>query len=120
MIDFNALVLGPATNVFAISIRVSPLVTQPGAPAYDARGVYSSTALDVVMGDDTIFSDQQTKLGIRLSEFPTPPPDRGDLIEMTEPTHPTFGMKYWVGDSDLDGQGGCDLLLRTQQDTPTL
>ena len=117
--DFEGLVLHPATNVFAITIRVTPLVTQPGAPPYDARGVYSSSPVDVMMGNDTIFSDQSTKLGIRLREFAVPP-DRGDLIEMTDPTHWTFGTKYWVGDSDMDGQGGCDLLLRTQQDTPTL
>lgn len=118
MIDFDALVLKPIHDVFAIAVRVTPLVSQPGEPAYDARMAYTSTALDVVMQDDTIFSDQQTKLGLRYKEFPTAIPDRGDLIEIMEPSHWAFGKKYWVGDVDDDGQGGADLLLRAQQDTP--
>lgn len=120
MIDFDKLVLSPITDIFAIAIRVTPTTSQPGQPAYDARAVYSSSPLDVVMQEDTIFSDQQTKLDIRLSEFPNPPPDRGDEVEMMQPNHPSFGQKYWIGDSDLDGQGGCTLLLRTQQTTPAL
>jgi hypothetical protein len=115
MIDFDALVLKPATDVFAISVSITPLVTQPGAPAYPVRGVYSSSKLDVVMQDETIFSDQQTKLEIRKAEFPDPPPDRGDLVEITQSNHPAFGQRYWIGDQDLDGQGGISLLLRTQQ-----
>jgi hypothetical protein len=119
MIDFDQLVLKPATDVFAIAISVTPTVTQPEAPPYNARGVYSSTKIDVVMQNDTIFSDQETKLDIRLAEFPDPPPDRGDLVEITEPTHPAFGTQYWIGDQDLDGQGGCTLLLRTQMPSDT-
>jgi len=112
-------VLGPADGVFAITVLVTPLVSQPGKPAYMGQGVYSSTPLDVVLQDETIFSDQQTSLDIRLSLFPVPPPDRGDQIEITQPEHPAFGSLYWVGDSDLDGQGGAKLLLRTQQDPPS-
>jgi hypothetical protein len=119
MIDFDALVLKPATDVFAISVSITPLVTQPGAPAYNVRGVYSSTRLDVIMQDEAIFSDQQTKLDIRAKEYPIPAPDRGDLVEITQVNHPAFGQKYWIGDQDLDGQGGISLMLRTQQPVET-
>jgi hypothetical protein len=118
MIDFDTLVLQTAGDIFKIAIRVTPLVTQPGAPAYDNFGVLSSTALDVVMQDDTIFSDQQTKLGVRHKDFDVTP-DRGDLIEITQQNHWAFGFKFWVGDVDDDGQGGCDLLLRTQEPPDT-
>jgi len=115
MIDFDALVLNPATDIFSIVISVTPLVTQPGVPAYTARGVYNKRDLDVEMQDGTIFSDHEVSLGIRLRDFASGPPDQGDLITIIDVRHPAFGQQYWVGDSDEDGQGGAMLLLRTKE-----
>lgn len=114
MIDFDALVLKPAGDVFSIAVTYEPLVSQPGAPAFPVRGVYSSTALDVELQDGAIFSDQQTSLGVRLADFAAYP-DEGDLVTMMEPSHPTFGRQYWVGDLDEDGQGGGMLMLRYKE-----
>jgi hypothetical protein len=114
MIDFDALVLKPAGVIFQIRISVTPLVTQPGLPAYEASGVYNKRDLDVEMQDGTIFSDHQVSLGIRLWDFVVPP-DQGDLITIIDDRHPAFGEQYWVGDSDQDGQGGAMLLLRTKE-----
>jgi hypothetical protein len=111
MVDFDRLVLSPASDIFSIQCRFTPLVSQPGEPAFDLRGVYSSSALDVQMQDETIFSDQQTSLGIRLRDF-VAVPEGGDLVEITDPMHPALGRKYWIGDLDEDGQGGGLLLLR--------
>lgn len=113
-VDFDALVLSKCEDIFAIECTFTLLVSNPAAPPVVARGVYSSGPIDVGMQDDTIFSDQETSLGIRIRDF-TVAPDRGDLVEITEASHPAFGMKYWIGDSDLDGQGGAKLLLRTQE-----
>src|SRR4051812_22433937 len=99
MIDFDALVLKPASVIFEIKISVTPLVTQPGEPAYDATGVYNKRDLDVEMQDGTIFSDHEVSLGIRLWDF-VKPPDQGDLITITDIRHPAFGQQYWVGDMD--------------------
>ena len=115
MIDFDALVLKPASAIFEIKISVTPLVTQPGVPVYFAAGVYNKRDLDVEMQDGTIFSDHQVSLGIRLRDFPDGPPDQGDLITIVDIRHPAFGQQYWVGDSDEDGQGGAMLLLRTKE-----
>ena len=114
MIDFDALVLKPASLIFEIKVSVAPLVTQPGAPAYGATGVYNKRDLDVEMQDGTIFSDHEVSLGIRVWDFAVPP-DQGDLITITDTRHPAFGQQYWVGDSDEDGQGGATLLLRTKE-----
>lgn len=115
MIDFDALVLKRAGMIFEIEIIVTPLVTQPGVPAYPAHGVYSKRDLDVEMQDGTIFSDHEVSLGIRLWDFYPAPPDQGDLITITDTRHPACGQQYWVGDSDEDGQGGATLLLRTKE-----
>jgi hypothetical protein len=114
MIDFDALVLTPASRIFEIKISVTPLVTQPGEPAYDATGVYNKRDLDVEMQDGTIFSDHEVSLGIRLWDFVVPP-DQGDLITITDTRHPAYGQQYWVGDMDEDGQGGGMLMLRTKE-----
>jgi hypothetical protein len=113
MVDFDRLVLSPASDIFSIKCRFTPLVSSPGGPAFDLRGVYSSTPVDVQMQDETVFSDQQTSLGIRLRDFPQAQPDRGDLVEIIDTMHPHCGRKFWVGDLDEDGQGGAMLMLRT-------
>jgi len=114
VIDFDQLVLNKCEDIFSLACRFTLLVSAPGSPSVLARGIYWSGPTDVMMQDETIFSDQETSLGIRIRDFVIPP-DRGDLVEIVEPTHPAFGKRYWIGDSDLDGQGGAKLLLRTQQ-----
>jgi hypothetical protein len=114
MIDFDALVLSTCEDIFSIVVRFTLAATKPEAPPVVARGVYSSAPVDVQMQDDTIFSDQQTSLGIRLRDFEIPP-DRGDIVEIIDERHPAFGKKYWIGDSDEDGQGGAMLMLRTKE-----
>ena len=108
-IDFSTLVLLPGMTTFAISVTVRPEVSQPGAPDYAARGVFSSGPTDVQMQDGTIFSDQQTTLGIRLREWSVPPVN-GDRITPTEGE--AAGTTFWVADSSLDGQGGMTITLR--------
>ena len=112
MVDFDRLVLSPASDIFSIKVRFTPLASSPGEPAFVLRGVYSSAPVDVQMQDETIFSDQQTSLGIRFRDFPVKLPDRGDLVEIIDTMHPHLGRKYWIGDVDEDGQGGGTLMLR--------
>ena len=112
MVDFDKLVLSPASDIFSIRVMFTPLVSSPGDQPFILRAVYSSAPLDVQMQDETIFSDQQTSMGIRFRDFPGAPPDRGDLVEIIDQTHPHLGRKFWVGDCDEDGQGGGTLLLR--------
>jgi hypothetical protein len=111
-VNFDALVLSPCEDIFAIACRFT-LASDPANPVI-GRGVYSSAPLNVVMENETIFSDQQTSLGIRLRDFVIAP-DRGDVVEIIDANHPAYGKTYWIGDSDLDGQGGVTLLLRTQE-----
>ncbi|MBR1002701.1 hypothetical protein ABIF65_005975 [Bradyrhizobium japonicum] len=107
--DFSTLVLLPGMTTFAISVTVRPEVSQPGAADYAARGVFSSAPTDVQMQDGTVFSDQQTTLGIRMVEWAVLPVN-GDRITINEGV--AAGTTFWVADSSGDGQGGMTLTLR--------
>ena len=114
MIDFDAIVLNPATDVFAINVIYTPTVSQPGVLPFATRGVYSSVKLDVEMQDGAIYSDQQTSLGVRLAEFAAHPTE-GDFVTISDARHPAYGKQFWIGDLDEDGQGGGMLLLRLKE-----
>ncbi|MCJ2067757.1 hypothetical protein MKK75_02870 [Methylobacterium sp. J-030] len=111
MIDFAALALGPGIDAFARPISVCPVRSQPGKPAYPARGVWSSRNLDVATEDNRLLNSRTLTLGIRLSEFAIPPKTR-DIIDvpayLSLPTENTL----WIDDIDLDGQGGATLFLK--------
>jgi hypothetical protein len=111
MIDFDALVLKPAGNIFQITVLYTPTVSQPGVPAFATNGVYSSSPVDVILQDDAIYSDQQTSLGVRLADFAAYPME-GDFVTIIDKRHPACGKQFWIGDLDEDGQGGGKLLLR--------
>ena len=103
-VDFDTLVLGPSMDVFSEPITITPIVSQPGQPTYQARGVFSSRPVDIATEDGGVVSDMQTTLGIRLSEFVVPP-SAGDQTTVK-------GTLYTVEDPDEDGQGGSKLTLR--------
>ena len=114
MIDFDKLVLNPLEDIFSIRVRFIYATTQPNAPPYETRGIFSYNAVDVGMLDDAILADHSASLGIRLLDFVIIP-QRGDLVEMIDPRHPSFGAQFWIGDCDMDGQAGARLLLRTKE-----
>lgn len=111
MIDFDALVLGPAMTLFARPVTIRPVKSQPGAPAYAARGVWSSKPVDVTLLDDGVLSSQNHTLGIRGAEFPIPLV-QGDRVEIDAyMSLPRVGVCA-IEDTDDDGQGGTTLTIK--------
>lgn len=104
MIDFSALVLRPAMVTFAQGIMVTPVISQPGLPPYEARGSFNFKAVDVQLESGVVHSTNQPALGVRLADFPVMPMQE-DQIVMPQGS-------YIVADVILDGQGGADLMLR--------
>lgn len=105
MIDFAALVLGPAMTVLGQPITVTPVKSQPNAASYAARGVYALKAVEIPMeGTDLFQQSHQPELGIKLGDF-TVPPAQGDTIVCAQGTFEVFNVI-------LDGQGGAKLVLR--------
>ena len=53
--------LRPAFAAFARPITVRPVVSQPGAAPYAARGIWSSKPVDVQMADGSILSSRAAR-----------------------------------------------------------
>ncbi len=102
--DFSSLVLAPAMAVFAQPITVTPVASQPGAPAYPARGSWSWKPAEEELPDGTYHSTNQPALGIRLADFAVPPKQNDTVV--------TAQGAFTIIDVVPDGQGGADLKLR--------
>lgn len=103
MIDFDALVAKSCVDVFSRPIFVRPVVSQPGALPYVARGIWHKRPIDVPT-EQGIMSSSTISLGLRLSEFVIPVKP-GDQIEIPAyMTLPSVGTVV-VEDDDDDGEG---------------
>jgi len=110
-IDFAAQVYLPAFNIFARPCVFTPLKSQPSQPAYTARGIYGTQALDITAEDASIFSDQITILDVIENEF-TVVPIQGDLISIpADLTLPALG-DFEIIDGKTNGGGQTTFNLR--------
>ncbi|TCR60946.1 hypothetical protein [Bosea sp. BK604] len=111
MIDFNALVLGPAMAAFARPITILPAVSQPGEPAYPGRGIWGKRPADFQLEDGSAVGTDVLVIGIRIGEFPILP-QPGDQIDIDAyASLPRVGLCEMVDDGD-DGQGGYALVVK--------
>lgn len=102
----------PLFNVWARPITVTPLVSQPGAPSYDARGYYSTNPVDILTENGRVLSDAESILDILQVEFPVLPL-QGDQIDI--PPHQDLeGGSFYVHDSDNNAMGLYWLTLRSR------
>jgi len=111
-VDFSTLVYLPVFDFYSRAVVFTPIKSQPGAPAYSARGIYTTKAIDVVgLDGQSILSEQQTILDIREIEF-TVLPEQGDLVNIpAEGNIPARG-DFEIQDTDDNGGGEITLTLR--------
>jgi hypothetical protein len=98
----------PNYDTWARPITVTPVASQPAAPAYDARGIVDTMETEIVDPDGAIISDSKLVLDIMIDEFPVPPRQR-DIIDV--PPHMgvaggTFEVADLIGDSTIGNAGG--------------
>lgn len=103
-IDWNALVLGPCEDTFGVPVTITPVKSMPGAPAYAARGIWTSRTVEIPMDDGTVIRSNNMDVGIRISEFPACP-IKGDGVQIN-------GANYTIYDVQIDGQGGAKLVVK--------
>lgn len=103
-VDFDKTVLASCMDAFAITVTIDPIASQPGEPAYSARGVFDRPYEQVITAEGHSQTSTQPVLGIRLSEFAVPPAKKDKVT--------VDGVIYQVFDIHPDGQGGADLMLK--------
>jgi hypothetical protein len=111
MIDFDATVLSACQAAFARPIIITPTVSQPGAPAYTARGIWTERPVEVGLEDSSVMISQDLTLGLRRSEFAVMVL-QGDTVEIpAAATMPRIGICA-IDKINTDGQGDVQLILK--------
>lgn len=111
-LDFSTLVYLPNYDTFARSVTITPLASQPGAPAYVARGIYDTRPVDVAGMDGVITSDQQTILDVREAEF-TVVPEQLDRVYIGPDADAGAALgEFEVVDCESNGGGETTLIIR--------
>jgi len=114
-LDFSTLVYLPNYDAFARPITVMPLASQPGAPAYAARGIFDTRPVDVQAMDGSIVSNQQTILDVRNAEFNVVPEQLDRIHIGPDPDAGATGDEigeYEVVDTEYNGGGETTLVIR--------
>jgi hypothetical protein len=111
-VNFSTLVYLPNYDMFARPVTITPLASQPGSPAYTARGIYDTRPVDVAAEDGSIISDQQTILDVRDAEF-VKVPEQLDCIAIPFDVDggPDLG-EFEVVDTESNGGGETTLVIR--------
>ena len=111
-LNFSTLVYLPNMDTFARKVTVTPLASQPGAPAYSSRGIFDTRPVDVAGMDGSIISDQQTILDVRDAEF-NAVPEQLDRIHIPADADAGAALGDWeVVDTESNGGGLTTLILR--------
>jgi hypothetical protein len=110
-VNFSTLLYGPAFDLYAVPITIRPIASQPGQPAYRARGIFNTVPIDVVSMDGSLISEQQTILDIRESEFAVLPRQL-DLVTIPLDCNGVPLGNWEVTDIDTNGVGMSTMQLR--------
>jgi hypothetical protein len=113
-LDFANSIYIKCQDTFGGPITVTPINSQPGQPAYDARGIYGTEAIDILAEDGSIISDQKTVLDICEIEYRVVP-QQGDYIFLAKGNFANqlqMDTTFEVMDSDSNGGGETTLTLR--------
>jgi len=114
-LDFSTLVYLPNFDMFARPVTVTPLASQPGAPAYTGRGIFDTRPVDVQGMDGSIISDQQSILDVRDAEFLKVPEQLDRIYIGPDPDAGATGNEvgeYEVTDAESNGGGETTLIIR--------
>lgn len=109
-IDFARTVYLPNYNIFARPIIINPIVSQPNAAPYTARGIFNTVPMDD-QTEGPVFSDMRTILDILEYEFSVLPMQRDQITIPAHENLPALGS-FEIQDSDANGGGETTLTLR--------
>jgi hypothetical protein len=110
-IDYASVIYSSAQDTFGRKIVVTPLVSQPNASVYNARGIYTTEEDDVLTEEGAIFSDQRTIVDIIAKEFTVQPLQGDHVFIPADGGVPEAGL-FEIIDTDDNGGGETTLSLR--------
>jgi hypothetical protein len=119
-VDFSTLLYLQTQNLFGRWVTITPVVSNPGAPAFPLRGIHNTGPIDIETDMGMVMiGDQTTILDIRDNEvfaIGQVLPQHGDLINI-----PAEGPIPAEGDfvvTDVDRNGGGETTLTIQKWEP--
>jgi len=101
-VNVSTLVKLPCQDMFSVPVTFTPIVSQPGQPAYPNRGIFQTGPVDVLLLDGSIFSDQRTILDIRAAEYPVLPM-QGDRVTVPFDQNGAPVGEFEITDTSDDG-----------------
>jgi hypothetical protein len=110
-VNFDVLLQIPTFDFWAVPVTFSPIVSQPGQPAYKGRGILNTYTIDVPGIDGSIYADQRTILDIRESEFPVMP-EQNDHVTIPRDCNNVPKGEYQIINSVSNGGGQTMLTIR--------
>ena len=110
-VNLDVLLQSAVFDFWAIPATFIPLASQPGGPAYDARGIYNTWDIDIAAEDGSVYSDQRTLFDIRKSEFNVLPQQDDHVIIPFDCSQQPLG-EYQIIDVDDNGGGQLYLTIR--------
>lgn len=122
-VDLSGLVLAPCMSVWGRPATVTPIVSQPNGGSYTARGVWTVKVTDIILEDNTVFSNRKITYGVRLADFEfaikegdwiTTPVSQLPLAYWQGDLAPDAVIDFVVDDATPDGQGHSVLTLKRQ------
>lgn len=72
-VNLDVLLQIPIFDFWAVPVTFTPVASQPGAAAYEGRGILNRYLTDVAAEDGSFYADQRDILDIRESEFSVMP-----------------------------------------------
>lgn len=79
-VDFDALVLAPCMDTFAVPALLTPRVSAPGAPPRVVRGVFKLAGDDIMVEHSAMVRADSYTFGVRASELGAEQAARGDML----------------------------------------
>lgn len=105
-----------AQGEFGREIWINPLASQPGAPAYQARGIYNHNRMNLTLEDGSTFVEHETICDVLITDFVVLPQQNDELTIPVDP----FGMQSAPGDFLITStweNGGGELSLHLKKKT---
>jgi flagellar basal body rod protein FlgG len=110
-INFGALIYEPNFDVWAVDAFFNPIVSSPGSPTYQKRGIFDTRTLNVLAENNSIYSDQQTELDILEAEFSVLP-KQGDHVTIPRDCNGVNQGEWVIVETYTNGGGETTCILR--------